>query len=192
MTSLIGTSLLSLLITFAQGACPNIISRAEWGARAPKSISYLSHQPVQYAFIHHSAMNDCFDKTSCIAEVKAYQNLHMDVRGWDDVGYSFIIGGDGSVFEGRGWDKVGAHTLGYNEVGLGFCLSGNFMDHLPTTIQMNTTRAMIECGVSLGKISTSYTLRGHRDMKPSTLCPGDKLYAEILTWPHYRNQTASP
>ncbi|CAL1536977.1 unnamed protein product [Lymnaea stagnalis] len=180
----VGLFIVGTQTQLTSGACPTIITRAEWGARAPKSVTYLSKQPVQYAFIHHSAEHECFDRSSCVAEVKLYQNMHMDDRGWDDIGYSFVIGGDGSVYEGRGWDQLGAHTLGYNDVGLGFCLAGNFMEHLPPTVQMDSAKAMIECGVSLGKISSNYTLRGHRDMK-TTLCPGDKLYAEIKTWPHY-------
>ena len=68
----------------------------------------------------------------------------------------------------------------------GFCLSGNFMEHLPTAAQMNATQALIQCGVQLGKISPNYQMMGHRDTK-NTLCPGDKLYEEIKTWPHYSN-----
>lgn len=41
------------------------------------------------------------------------------MQGWWDIGYSFMIGEDGNVYEGRGWDEVGAHTYGYNSVGLG-------------------------------------------------------------------------
>lgn len=41
------------------------------------------------------------------------------VLGWWDIGYSFMVGEDGNVYEGRGWDQVGAHTYGYNTVGLG-------------------------------------------------------------------------
>ncbi|CAG5124390.1 unnamed protein product, partial [Candidula unifasciata] len=166
-------------------ACPNIISRAEWGARPSKSIEYLSSQPVAYAFIHHSAGKECFNQTDCAAVVRGYQDFHMDTREWDDIGYSYVIGGDGTVFEGRGWDRVGAHTLSYNRVGLGFCLAGNFMTHLPTVIQMDTAKKLIACGVSLGKISSNYTLRGHRDMVPTTSCPGDLFYSLIQTWDHY-------
>ena len=39
--------------------------------------------------------------------------------GWRDIGYNFVIGGDGHVYEGRGWKVVGAHTSGYNKVHVG-------------------------------------------------------------------------
>lgn len=38
------------------------------------------------------------------------QNYHMDSNGWWDIGYNFLIGGDGNVYEGRGWGVVGAHA----------------------------------------------------------------------------------
>ncbi|GFO44108.1 solute carrier family 22 member 21 [Plakobranchus ocellatus] len=166
-------------------ACPNIVSRSEWNARAPKSVSYLSHQPLQYAFIHHSdSPAECLTKDRCASAVRSFQNYHMDSRGWHDIGYSFLIGGEGTVFEGRGWDRVGAHTKNYNSVGLGFCFIGNFMTKNPTQVQLNSAKRLIECGVELGKLKSNYTVRGHRDMG-STLCPGDILYNIIRGWPQY-------
>jgi N-acetylmuramoyl-L-alanine amidase len=38
---------------------------------------------------------------------------------WMDLGYSFLVGGDGQVYEGRGWNHSGAHTYGYNSRGVG-------------------------------------------------------------------------
>ncbi|BFZ08143.1 hypothetical protein BsWGS_11182 [Bradybaena similaris] len=184
MTLLIGSLLFALMVVVVRSACPHIITRAEWGARAPTGVTYLSNQPVQYAFIHHATGNNCHDRASCQALVKSYQNYHMDTHGWADIGYSFVIGGDGSVFEGRGWDKVGAHTQGYNSVGLGFCLTGEFTSVLPPKVQQDAVHNLLACGVSLGKLKSAYTLRGHRDMG-STECPGTKLYHEIQTWPHY-------
>jgi N-acetylmuramoyl-L-alanine amidase len=38
---------------------------------------------------------------------------------WDDIGYNFIVGEDGNVYEGRGWGIVGAHAPGFNSYSLG-------------------------------------------------------------------------
>ena len=38
---------------------------------------------------------------------------------WPDIGYSFIIGEDGNIYEGRGWNTIGAHTYNHNYDGLG-------------------------------------------------------------------------
>ncbi|KAH9512611.1 peptidoglycan recognition protein 1 [Bulinus truncatus] len=167
----------------ASTGCPNIISRSEWGARAPKGVSYLTN-PVHYMFIHHAESSECFSQSTCAAEVRGFQNFHMDTRGWNDVGYSFLVGGDGSVFEGRGWDKVGAHTQGYNSVGYAICFIGNFMNKFPTDVQIQAVQQLVSCSVERGKLSPSYVLRGHRDVN-DTDCPGDVLYALIKLWPHY-------
>lgn len=39
---------------------------------------------------------------------------------------SFLIGGDGNVYEGAGWHRQGAHTLGYNKISLGIGFIGDY------------------------------------------------------------------
>ena len=67
--------------------------------------------------------------------------------GWSDIGYSFLIGEDGRVYEGRGWGVVGAHTLHYNAVAYGFCVIGNYMDRAPDQAALGALQAVINCGV---------------------------------------------
>lgn len=61
--------------------CPHIVTRAEWGARAPST--HLSHLPAtpKYMFLHHGASSPCFTKNECIKKVQGYQNWHMDGHG---------------------------------------------------------------------------------------------------------------
>lgn len=40
--------------------------------------------------------------------------------------FSFLVGGDGRVYEGTGWHKEGAHTYGYNNRSIGIGVIGNF------------------------------------------------------------------
>jgi hypothetical protein len=47
---------------------------------------------------------------------RGIQEWHINGNGWCDIGYSFLVGGDGNVYEGRGWDEIGAHTGGFNSV----------------------------------------------------------------------------
>ncbi|XP_013062465.2 peptidoglycan-recognition protein SC2-like [Biomphalaria glabrata] len=171
-------------LSLVLGACPHIITRAQWGARHPTSAPVHIGHPVHYAFIHHSAGPECHDRATCQAQVKAFQNYHMDTRGWPDIGYTFVIGGDGSIFEARGWNVVGAHTLNYNSVGNGFCFIGTFTNHLPTAAAQQAVKDLIACGVAEGHIEHNYVLRGHRDMG-STECPGTAFWHHIKTWPHY-------
>lgn len=64
--------------------CPNIVSRSEWGARSPTSITYIS-QPIPRVFIHHTETNSCTTQSACAAIVKSIQNYHMDSNGMYDV-----------------------------------------------------------------------------------------------------------
>ena len=99
---------------------PEMVTRAQWNARSPTSISYMT-LPVKYVFIHHGAgpSTACTTQSACSSTWKSYQNYHMDTNGWADIGYSFGVGEDGRIYEGRGWDRVGAHTSGYNSNGIG-------------------------------------------------------------------------
>ena len=46
----------------------------------------------------------------CSAEVRKVQDFHMGPgRNWWDIGYNFLIGEDGRIYEGRGFDAQGAH-----------------------------------------------------------------------------------
>jgi len=161
-----------------------LVTRAEWDARPPTSISYIQ-DVLNMTFVHHTAGNwVCYDKETCIAQVQDIQNLHMDVNGWSDIGYSFLIGEDGRVYEGRGWGVVGAHTLNYNSVAYGFCIIGDYMERQPNDLALVATSNIINCGVEKGYLNPDYELFGHRDGR-CTLCPGDILYALIRGWPHY-------
>ena len=44
---------------------------------------------------------------------------------------SFLIGGDGNLYEGRGWNVLGAHTQGYNSRGYGVCFLGSYTFVIP-------------------------------------------------------------
>uniref|UniRef100_A0A674JCU8 Peptidoglycan-recognition protein SC2-like n=1 Tax=Terrapene triunguis TaxID=2587831 RepID=A0A674JCU8_9SAUR len=109
----------------AQPGCPRIISRRQWGARPPRSRVPL-RTPVPYVIIHHTAGNRCTSQASCIQQVRGIQNYHMDTLRWPDIGYNFLIGEDGNVYEGRGWRTVGAHAKNWNYKSLGFSFLGNF------------------------------------------------------------------
>lgn len=107
--------------------CPTIISRAEWGARSPRGeLTPLAQSPVPYVIIHHSDTPSCTIKDDCSRRVRSIQNYHQDSKGWQDIGYNFLVGEDGNVYEGRGWTKQGAHTKSYNSKSIGICFLGTF------------------------------------------------------------------
>ncbi len=109
----------------------------------------------------------------------------MDTLGWSDIGYSFLMGGDGNLYEGRGYNRQGAHTSGYNSVGYGLSFIGDFTSQLPTVgAEAAYLRAVNNCLVPNGKVKSTYQMFGHRQTS-ATACPGDRLYPEIQTWPKW-------
>lgn len=39
---------------------------------------------------------------------------------------SFLVGQDGAIYEGVGWNVQGSHTPGYNDIALGIAFMGTF------------------------------------------------------------------
>ncbi|XP_075983469.1 peptidoglycan-recognition protein LB-like [Anticarsia gemmatalis] len=160
------------------------VSRDDWGARPPTLVTQL-HTPAPVVVIHHSYIPpDCFTQESCKRSMRAMQNMHQLTNGWVDIGYNFAVGGEGSVYEGRGWDAVGAHAVGVNVRSIGICMIGDFVSKLPPAAQLETAKELIAVGVELGYISPDYQLIGHRQVS-ATECPGEALFNEISTWDHF-------
>ena len=58
------------------------------------------------AVIHHTA-------SPCWTTVADIDRWHKE-RGWDEIGYHYVIGCDGKVSKGRSINKQGAHAKGRN------------------------------------------------------------------------------
>lgn len=123
-------------------------------------------------------------QASCTLQVRRIQTFHVGSRGFDDIGYNFLVGGDGAVYIGRGWDKQGAHTLHYNEKSICIAFIGNFNEYEPTEEQLCAARKLIEEGVKLKKLPTTYVLYGHKQLTLSD-SPGKLLFNIIKTWNHW-------
>ena len=97
----------------------NFVPRNAWAARDAKDLDNFP-LPAEVGVIgHHTAGTECFNLQDCIAVMKGIQDFHMDDRDWWDIGYNFLIGQDGRIYEGRGFTVQGAHCSGWNTVTLG-------------------------------------------------------------------------
>lgn len=144
---------------------PVIITRAQWDARAPKTDPvYVAPSRRQYFVLHHSGAP--IDQT-----VRAIQDWCMDGRGFNDIDYNHLVrGSTGEIYEGRGWDIQGAHTVDYNITGVGVCIIGidQASDAAKRSVRWLYDKYNVRCGKTL-------TLHGHRDLATTgTTCPGDR------------------
>ncbi|XP_046390190.1 uncharacterized protein LOC124158854 [Ischnura elegans] len=162
-----------------------IIPRSMWQAKRPlDTILWNMKHPVEYVIISHTAAEQQYDLAGCLEQVRIIQKFHVESRGWSDIGYNFLVGGDGNAYEGRGWEYVGAHAKGYNAVSIGISFIGTFIDVLPPPAQIRACKLLIKEGVIQNKISKNYKLIAHRQVSP-TESPGEKLYEELQNWEHW-------
>jgi N-acetylmuramoyl-L-alanine amidase len=63
----------------------------------------------------------------------------MDTNGWLDIGYNFVVGEDGNVYEGRGWTRVGAHAVNWNSRSIGIAVIGDFTSESVCTVYQHET-----------------------------------------------------
>ncbi|GFT51628.1 peptidoglycan-recognition protein SB1, partial [Nephila pilipes] len=164
--------------------CPEIVTRAQWGARTARPSRSLA-LPVNHVFIHHTDGATCSSKETCSKVIRQIQEDHQKRKKFADIGYSFLVGGDGRIYEGRGWKAVGAHTEGYNSKALGISFMGNFDKVEPSTAMLIVAKNLIDCGVQKKFITVSHEVHGHRDAK-CTACPGAALYRIIQKWTGFK------
>ncbi|XP_018329558.1 peptidoglycan-recognition protein 1-like [Agrilus planipennis] len=179
-------SLLQQQVALAGELCANLVSKKNWGARTPSQVDYALI-PIKFVIVHHTVTTECNSDASCKETLQSIQNYHMDELDYYDIGYNFLIGGNGKVYEGTGWHKVGAHAVGYNSRSLGLAFIGDFRDKLPTSAQLTTAKDFLKCAVGLGELSEDYKLLGAKQVI-ATVSPGKKLYEEIKKWEHYTNK----
>lgn len=104
---------------------------------------------------------------------------HMDGKNYDDITYNFLIGGDGQIYEGRNWNKIGAHTHGYNSKSQGIAFIGDFnYAYKPTEKQMELLKYLLEYGTRHGQLSESYKIYASEQLDP--VAPTGKWLIEAL------------
>ncbi|XP_048005475.1 peptidoglycan-recognition protein LE-like isoform X4 [Leguminivora glycinivorella] len=166
-----------------------IVSRMEWLAQPATGPLDKLRLPAPWVIISHTATNFCYNQSSCVYNVRLVQEYHIGSRGWYDIGYNFLVGGDGSAYYGRGWDHVGAHTLGYNKYSIGIAFIGTFSQEAPPQKQLDACKKLIDLGVASGKIAKDYKLFAHSQLT-AWESPGKKLVEILHEWPHFVKDTS--
>lgn len=120
-------------------------------------------RPINEIIIHCSATPEGRD-----VSVEDIRQWHVQ-RGFNDIGYHYVVYRDGSVHVGRALRFVGAHCLGHNAHSVGICYIGGVEAR---TLKPKDTRTP-EQKVALRKLIDELRLRfpktrvlGHRDTSP--------------------------
>lgn len=178
---------------------PGMVSRAGWGAdeglrlrNCPEGPSYAKR--VDLMVIHHTVGGP-----GGAAEVRGIYAYHTIGRGYCDIAYNFLIGADGTIYEGRyggiARTVIGAHATNFNTGSSGIALMGNYTSTTPSGAMQNQLVALLQWKMSVHNINpyaatTRYgvvidPIISHRDAGAisgdGTSCPGNGAYG-LLGW----------
>lgn len=142
---------------------------------------------IRRIIVHHSASPR---ETTKLEDIDAWHRK----RGFDMVGYHYVIEGNGDVKVGRQLNRRGAHCLqdGANFDSIGICLVGD--NTKPGEEWSSKQRAALLWLIySLREVfQKQFPVFGHRDIPgTSTLCPGRDIMSGYLG-DHFADPTEQP
>ena len=170
-----------------------VVPRETWGADATNC---TSPESTWYRFaIHHTAGNTTSGGTVQGA-VQGLQGWAMNSGGFCDIPYQFLVGYDGSLWEGRPLTYYsGATGAGNNDGNIAISHLGCF-DSIcsgngdPAELIMRAGGRLLAQTLAAehGIVTDLDTLRGHRDYpNQATACPGERIHDRL---DEYRSSTA--
>ncbi len=124
---------------------------------------------TNYIVIHSAATKPSFN-----GGIEDIDRWHRD-RGFDMVGYHYVITRDGAIQHGRDLAVMGAHAKGHNHESIGICLIGGVNDDMDA--EFNFTRQQLAAleDVLNDMLAVYYNAEviGHRDIMADghTKCP---------------------
>lgn len=180
---------------------PEIVTREQWGANESYRFDNLGeiwppeYETVHHIIVHHTATPNTQDVPTAIRSIYYY---HAVTQGWGDIGYNYLVGRDGRIYQGRygGQNVIGGHSFQYAVGSSGISIIG---DYQTATVPSNALSALVAIVAWVGRDLDPYgtqdfleapnlpTITSHRDVNATT-CPGDRLYNEL---PEIRDMVAA-
>jgi hypothetical protein len=155
-----------------------------WNSIAPPQSTPI--HPWRWIVIHHSA--------SRRGNAQIIDNEHLNQRGWDGIGYHFVIGNGVDMPMGRiegtfRWrlQQHGAHAGSspeqkqYNQDGIGICVIGNYdQERVPQYVEQRLVEICAQLIDHTPTLSVGRII-GHKDIPGKiTACPGQAIDLERL------------
>lgn len=167
------------ILELPTGGVLTYVAREDWDNSGAKRLGHVVPRGrFEGVVVHHTVTAwtpDDRDLTGERSKMRALRTMRPDLG--LDVPYSFVVFRQEDprnvvVCEGRGFERTGAHTAGYNSTRYGVAIWGNTMND-------QVTEGMLAGIRWVGShINSPKATVGHRDVRSaSTSCPGDKMYA---------------
>lgn len=109
---------------------PHIVPRSAWHADEDLVRERATTaERVRVVFVHHTSQPNDYDCDAAPQMLRRLEAEHVR-RGWNDLGYNFVVDHCGTIYEGRSGalnrSVEGAHTKGFNAESLGIAAMGTF------------------------------------------------------------------
>ncbi len=118
---------------------------------------------IQTLVIHHSAVAPTVGP-------KRIAEYHVNSLNWPGIGYHFLVGEDGIIYQGNRLETVSYHAAKVNPRGVGICFLGNFMTQVPPPAQLRAGAHLIAWLLQELKLDLE-VVKGHQEYM-QTACPG--------------------
>ncbi len=120
---------------------------------------------IQTLVVHHSAVPPTVGP-------KRIAEYHVNSLDWPGVGYHFLVGDDGVIYQGNEVTTVSFHAAKVNPRGVGICFLGNFSKDVPPSAQLQSGAHLVawlmqELDLELDMV------KGHQEFM-ATACPGNQ------------------
>jgi uncharacterized protein with LGFP repeats len=177
-----------------------MVGRTTWGARAFQCAGGPEYSKLKFAVVHHTVNSNSYGPGDGVALVRGIQSYHMDVNGYCDIAYNFLVDRYGTIFVGReGGAKqpvIGGHAGGFNTGSVGTALIGDFTSAQPPGEQWNSLVRLLRWRLSVAhldpSVPTSITV-GASPCGCQRWPVGTPVYLDNLIWGHGDlNTTACP
>lgn len=156
----------------------NIVQKLEWR----QSNGSMKKEDINTIVIHHDAELMPARYNSLARYQK--EALYHASKGWGHISYHFSIDNVGDVYQCLPETEIGYHcgVLAINRKSIAIKLDGNFELQKPTAKQLTSLQALLTYLTTqrpdLPKVVRA-SVKGHKDVKKTTACPGRNLYPLI-------------
>ncbi|KAI0229126.1 Peptidoglycan-recognition protein LE [Lamellibrachia satsuma] len=182
----------SLVAVVADGGIVKYLRRVGWGAIEPREKRVQLKTPVKYVIISHTALlGRCTTTDDCCRDARKVQKFNMEKSHFADIAYNGLVGDNGVLLDGRGFDVQAATAYGWNQVSLGFAFMGLFVRDVPGEEALAALKNFLGYLVDQGNLAPDYIIYALCQVRPFPESPGTRLYREIQTWPHWQNRSGS-
>ena len=128
---------------------------------------YKSRRTIKEIIVHCSATPE--GKNFTVDDIRRW---HLQ-QGWNDIGYHYVIGLHGELWDGRDVNKNGAHCVNHNRNSIGVCYIGGVAKDGKTAKDTRTLQQKARLLLLLEELKKLYPnakIYGHRDFAKKA-CP---------------------